>query len=157
MRFVVSGLILLCALLASPASAQNTPPAEADPGVVPVRMIDRAEVRVSRVTLQAGAVRQVHVHDDVRFHLWVPMTGTFQISIGSDAPVAAAAGQAFYLARNTRHGFKNTGTTAGTVLEVFIKDSAAAANQDFAGALALGLAALQSDLQEPSTLKGDQP
>lgn len=43
----------------------------ANPGVNPIRLLDRKEVRVSRVEIQPGAVRSVHTHDDVRFHLWI--------------------------------------------------------------------------------------
>jgi hypothetical protein len=48
-------------------TAQTQPAAvgEADPGVRPIRLIDRAEIRVSRVEIQAGATRRVHQHDDV--------------------------------------------------------------------------------------------
>ena len=67
-------LTLLCA---SHASAQTRP--SPDPGVTPVRQIDRAEVRVTRVELQPGAVRSVHQHDDVRFHLFIPVTGKLEL------------------------------------------------------------------------------
>jgi L-ascorbate metabolism protein UlaG (beta-lactamase superfamily)/quercetin dioxygenase-like cupin family protein len=111
---------------AAPAAQAAAPAAqagEADPGVRPTRLIDRDEVRVSRVELQPGATRRVHTHDDVEFHLWVPLTGTFQLSVGSDAPAPAAPGQAFFFKRGTPHGFRNVGTAAGAVLEIFVKDS----------------------------------
>ncbi len=74
-------LTLFCALQASAQTpgAANGP----NPGVTPVRQIDRAEVRVTRVELQAGAVRSVHTHDDVRFHLFIPVTGKLELTIGS--------------------------------------------------------------------------
>lgn len=114
----------------SAAIAQLSAPGEADPGVRPTRLIDRAEVRVSRVTIQPGASRRVHAHDDVVYHLWVPIEGTLQITIGSAAPVTATSGQAFFLTRGTQHGFKNIGTTPGAALEVFVKQAAAARNVD---------------------------
>lgn len=140
MRFITVVPALLCGCLASPVNAQAPATTEVDPGVTLTRIIVRPEVRVSRITLQPGAGRAVHAHDEVKFHLWVPMTGSLQLTIGAEAPVAAAAGEAFFLARNTQHGFKNIGTTPATVLEVFINNTPASANQDFAGALALGLA-----------------
>jgi mannose-6-phosphate isomerase-like protein (cupin superfamily) len=103
-------------------------------------MIDRAEVRVSRVEIQAGAVRRVHTHDDVVYHLWVPIEGTFQITIGAAAPVAAASGQAFFMTRGTQHGFKNTGTTPGAVLEIFIKQTTVAGGADVDAVVALARA-----------------
>jgi quercetin dioxygenase-like cupin family protein len=84
-------------------------------------MIDRDEVRVSRVELQPGATRRVHTHDDVVYHLWVPIEGTLEITIGSAAPARAVSGQAFFMNRGTPHGFKNIGATPGAALEVFVK------------------------------------
>jgi quercetin dioxygenase-like cupin family protein len=114
---------------------------EADPGVRPTRMIDRAEVRVSRVEIQAGATRRMHAHDDVEYHLWIPVEGTLQITIGSEAPVTALAGQAFFMKRGTSHGFKNIGSTPGAALEIFVKQATTARGQDALSALAPELAA----------------
>jgi mannose-6-phosphate isomerase-like protein (cupin superfamily) len=119
---VIAAGIVGAAYLGRPVVAQAPAPGEADPGVRPTRMIDRDEVRVSRVEVQAGATRRVHAHDDVEYHLWIPVEGTFQITIGTDAPVTAASGQAFFLKRGTPHGFTNTGSTPGAVLEVFVKE-----------------------------------
>ncbi len=140
--------IVLAMLVGRPAAAQTpavqTPAAgEADPGVRPTRLIDRAEVRVTRVEIQAGSTRRVHTHDDVEYHLWIPIEGQLQLAIGSEAPVAAAAGQAFFLKRGTPHGFKNVGTTPGAILEIFIKQTKTAGGQDPLGALLLDLAALR--------------
>jgi quercetin dioxygenase-like cupin family protein len=110
---------------AQPAAAQAA--AEADPGVRPFRLIDRDEIRVSRVELQPGAVRAVHAHDDVEYHVWAPVAGTLEITIGNDTPKAATAGQAFFMKKGTRHGFRNTGTTPAAVFEIFVKKSAASA------------------------------
>jgi quercetin dioxygenase-like cupin family protein len=165
MRLMALVPVLLSAFVASPAAAQAPPPSDVDPGVTLQRIIVRPEVRVSRVTLQPGAARAVHAHDEVKFHLWVPMTGSLQLSIGSEAPVTASAGQAFFLARNTQHGFKNAGTTPATVLEVFINNTPASAAQNFAEALAVGLEAIQNSefsisKQAPHRVlqpEGDQP
>ena len=144
--FLIGVGIVLAGLAAAPASAQTQPPAaaEADPGVRPTRLIDRDEVRVSRVEIQPGATRRVHVHDDVAYHLWIPIEGHLQIAIGSDAPVAAASGQAFFLKRGTPHGFKNVGATPAVVFEIFVKQTATARGAEpfdvRALALALGLA-----------------
>jgi len=148
-RLMFPGALVLALCLPFPSAAQAPAPGEADPGVRPTRLIDRAEVRVSRVEIQPGATRRVHAHNDVQFHLWVPMTGALQLSIGSEPPVPAASGQAFFLTRGTPHGFKNVGTTPAAVLEVFVKDGAPNANHgqhhDELTALALGLAALERE------------
>ena len=108
-----------------PSAAQL--PAEADPGVRPFRLIDRDEIRVSRVELQPGAVRSVHVHDDVEYHVWTPVVGTLEITIGNDAPTPTASGQAFFMKKGTPHGFRNTGTTTAVVFEIFVKNSSTTA------------------------------
>lgn len=95
----------------------------------PVRQIDRAEVRVTRVELQPGAVRSVHQHDDVRFHLFIPVEGKLELTIGSAKPVEAMPGQAFFMERGTPHGFRNVGSTPAAVMEVFVKDTGATARQ----------------------------
>jgi quercetin dioxygenase-like cupin family protein len=129
MRVVVGTLLLSLSLVsigAGQASGQQPAtqlPAEADPGVRPFRLIDRDEIRVARVELQPGAVRHTHVHDDVEYHVWTPVVGTLEITIGSDAPKAAAPGQAFFMKKGTPHGFRNTGTTPAAVFEIFVKKS----------------------------------
>lgn len=128
-------LVLVTALsswIAAPALAQAparpAQAAEADPGVRPTRLIDRDEIRVSRVELQPGAVRSVHAHDDVEYHVWTPVEGTLEMTIGDGAPVAAKPGQAFFMKRGTRHGFRNTGTTPAAVFEIFVKKTTTAAS-----------------------------
>ena len=115
---------LLCVVQ---ASAQAPAANNADKGVNPVRLMDRPEVRVSRVEIAPGAIRSVHTHDDVRFHLWIPISGKLEITIGSAKPVEAASGQAFFMEKGTPHGFRNIGSTPATVMEIFVKDGAAAA------------------------------
>ncbi len=127
----------------SSAPAQTPAAGEADPGVQPTRLLDRAEVRVTRVALQPGATRRIHTHDDVAYHLWIPLEGRLELSIGAEAPMAAASGQAFFFKRGTPHGFKNVGATPAAVLEIFVKQTASAAGQALLDPLALGLASLR--------------
>jgi hypothetical protein len=35
------------------------------------------------------ATRAVHQHDDVKFHVFIPLTGKLQLTVGSDQPVSA--------------------------------------------------------------------
>ena len=105
-------------------------------------MIDRAEVRLSRIELQPGAVRRVHAHDDVAYHLWVPIAGSLEITIGTDAPVTASSGQAFFMKRGTSHGFRNVGTTPAALFEIFIKETTAAAGLESVETVRALLAAL---------------
>lgn len=119
-------LTALAALLFSWSSNSQTPGRAGgpDPGVTPVRQIDRSEVRVTRVELQPGAVRSVHVHNDVRYHLFLPVSGKLELTIGSAKPVEAVPGQAYFMEKGTPHGFRNVGSSPAMVMEVFVKDGA---------------------------------
>lgn len=129
LRYLTMVGIAMSALAPQPAAAQSAQ-VEADPGVKLTRLIDRAEVRVSRLELQPGAARRVHAHDDVEYHLWIPFDGQLQITIESNEPVPAALGQAFFLQRGTTHGFKNVGTTPAGVFEIFVKTAARVGGAD---------------------------
>ena len=140
MKYAIPALIFALTMIrGSAVSAQQLP--EADPGVRPTRLIDRAEVRVSRIDLQPGSVRRVHAHDDVVYHLWIPIEGTLELTIRNEAPVAGKPGQAFFMTRGTAHGFKNVGSTPAAVFEIFIKTTTTAASQDVLGPLVQELAA----------------
>jgi mannose-6-phosphate isomerase-like protein (cupin superfamily) len=119
-------LTALAALLFSWSSNSQTPTKGEgpNPGVKPTRLMDRSDVRVTRVELQVGAVRSVHVHNDVRYHLFIPVSGQLELTIGSAKPVDAAPGQAYYMEKGTPHGFRNVGSTPAMVMEVFVKDGA---------------------------------
>lgn len=119
-------LLMLGSPAVSPAQQAGAPQPAPDPGVNPVRLLDRDEIRVTRVELAAGAVRSAHAHDDVEYHVWAPMTGTLEITIEKGAPVAATPGQAIFMKKGTQHWFRNTGTTPAVVMEIFVKRSAVA-------------------------------
>ncbi|HIN11952.1 MAG TPA: cupin domain-containing protein [Acidobacteria bacterium] len=128
-RLTTVSVFALAVLSAASSGAQPAPLAP-DPGVAATRLINRAEIRISRVVLQPGAVRSVHAHDDVEYHAWIPLEGTFELSVGTDAPVPALPGQAFFFERGTMHGFRNVGDTEAAVMEVFVKDSGSNASRD---------------------------
>jgi quercetin dioxygenase-like cupin family protein len=114
--------LAMCVLLGwvSTVHTQSSP----DVGVQPVRLIDRDEVRVSRVELAPGAIRAVHTHTDVLYHLWIPLTENLRLTMGSTV-IDTKAGQAYFMAKGTPHGFVNTGQTPAAVMEVFIKAATA--------------------------------
>ena len=124
---------VFAALLAAPVWAQPPTPGGSDTGVEPTRLIDRPEIRIFRVVLQPGATRRIHSHDDVQYHVWLPLEGTLQLSIGSDEPVSAEPGEAVFLERGTLHGFKNVGTTPAAVMEVFVNETGGNAAGDAVG------------------------
>jgi quercetin dioxygenase-like cupin family protein len=131
------------------ATAQAGAQPEADPGVRPTRLIDRPEIRVSRIELQGGAVRAVHAHDDVEYHVWVPLEGRLEITIEPGTPVVATPGQAFFMTRGTRHGFRNLESSPAAVMEIFVKQSTVSASRDAAEELARVLAQIDTQRRSP--------
>jgi mannose-6-phosphate isomerase-like protein (cupin superfamily) len=143
----VSAAAAIATLLCLTASAQAPAPGkDAEKGYAPTRLWERPDVRATRVEIQPHATRAVHQHDDVKFHLFIPLSGTLQLTIGSDKPVDAPVGQAFYIKGGTPHGFRNLGATKGMVMEIFVKDGSSKASLDGLGAL---VAALRSSPPQP--------
>ena len=87
-------------------------------------LIDREEVRVLRVDVAAGGVRHVHTHDDVRFHLFIPIDGRVRLQVGDAAPVEVGPWQTTFIPGGTRHGFTSVGPATVQVMEVFVKKPA---------------------------------
>ena len=117
-------------------------PRAADPGVAFVTVMDRPEVRILRVEVQPGGARRTHTHDDVTFHLLIPVNGTLEVTMGTEI-VQAKPAQVYFMKVGTPHSFTNKGTSPVSVIEVFIKATPqAAAAGDQAAALGLALTAL---------------
>ncbi len=151
----VTGMLSLLASAQTPAKGKDADKAaaRAAQGYAPVTLWEHPDVRAIRVELKPMANRAIHQHDDVKFHLFIPVTGTLQITIGSDKPVDAPAGQAFYIKGGTPHGFRNLGSTPGTAIEIFVKNGASTASLDAVGALA-GIVNLGSELKHWSHEEG---
>ena len=98
-----------------------------DPGVNFLVVIDNPHVRVLQVTLQPGAVRRPHVHNDVTFHMLVPVTGSLELTVEKDPVVTTVPGQAYYMVKGQTHGFTNKTAAAVQVIELFIKPDPATA------------------------------
>jgi quercetin dioxygenase-like cupin family protein len=97
-----------------------------DPGVNFLVVIDNPHVRVLQVTLQPGAVRRPHVHNDVTFHVLVPVTGSLELTVEKDPVITTVPGQAYYMVKGQTHGFTNKTGAAVQVIELFIKPDPAA-------------------------------
>ena len=95
-----------------------------DPGVHYIVIVDNPTVRVLQVTLQPGAVRRQHVHNDVTFHMMIPVTGTLEVTADGLGTINAIPGQAYYMVKGQPHGFANKGAAArvksGRKIAVFI-------------------------------------
>lgn len=61
-------------------------------GVSNATLLNQAEARVARVDVEPNGVRNLHAHDDARFHLFIPVTGTVQLEIESEMPLELAPG-----------------------------------------------------------------
>lgn len=84
-------------------------------------LIDRDGIRIVRVDLEPGSIRLVHTHDDVRYHLLVPVTGPVQVNLGETTHVPLQQWQPHFFPGGTRHGFQNNGATKLSVMEIFVK------------------------------------
>jgi quercetin dioxygenase-like cupin family protein len=98
-----------------------------DPGVNFLNVVENPHVRVLQVTLQPGAVRRPHVHNDVTFHMLVPITGALELTIEKDPVITAVPGQAYYMVKGQTHSFTNKTAAAVQVIELFIKPDPGAA------------------------------
>jgi quercetin dioxygenase-like cupin family protein len=96
-----------------------------DPGVHFLVIVENPQVRVLQVTLQPGAVRRTHVHNDVTFHMLVPVTGGLELTV-EGAVTNTVPGQAYYMVKGQTHGFTNKTAAPVQVIELFIKPPVAA-------------------------------
>jgi quercetin dioxygenase-like cupin family protein len=92
-----------------------------DPGVNFLNVVENPHVRVLQVTLQPGAVRRPHKHDDVTFHMLVPITGSLELTVEKDPIITTVPGQAYYMVKGQTHSFTNKSSAAVQVIELFIK------------------------------------
>jgi quercetin dioxygenase-like cupin family protein len=90
-------------------------------GVSNAALINRDEIRVLRVDVAPNGVRNVHTHDDMQYHLFIPTSAGMQFELDGEKPAPMAAWQAQFVKGGTRHGFKNVGTSTVTIVEVFVK------------------------------------
>jgi len=131
------------ALAQTPGAPGGPVTREVDPGVINTSpIVDRAELRAGRLEIRPGGTRRTHQHDDVQFHLFIPLTGVVQLTVG-DQTIEAVPGQVYFIARGTPHGFRNTGDTSASAVEVFVKSPSAANAKLSAQEVAAVLAGLE--------------
>jgi hypothetical protein len=73
-----------------------------------------------RVEIQPGPCAGCHTHEDVTFHLLMPLTGPLQVTAGP-ATVMARVGQAYFMKKACPTPSRITGATAVIVMETFVK------------------------------------
>jgi quercetin dioxygenase-like cupin family protein len=88
-------------------------------GISNAAVLDQSGARVLRVDVEPNGVRNVHTHDKVDFHLFIPISGTVRLEVDGK-PLELRPWQAQYIKGGTKHGFANTGSTTATVMEVFV-------------------------------------
>lgn len=129
----LSVMILLpasTALAQAVAGAERARPVTGDPGISSMVVVDRPEFRVLRDYAEPGATRRMHSHDDATYHVFVLVTGQLSLTIEGESPVDVTQGQALSLKGGAKHTFKNTGTVAATIVEVFGRAAPAAAVEE---------------------------
>ena len=90
-------------------------------GVRNAVMRNQSDVRVLRVVVEPGGTRVTHAHDDVKFHMFIPISAPMQLEVEGQQPVNVAPWHPFYMPKGTRHGFHNTSASPVEILEVFVK------------------------------------
>ena len=100
--------------------AKTCPSGEGNSGISNAVLREQSEVRALRLVIQPGGTRAIHAHDDVEFHLFVPITREMTLLL-DDGPVQVQPWHPYYLDGGTQHGFRNDGPVAGEVMEVFIR------------------------------------
>lgn len=133
-------------LLVSPAWAQavagpeKARPVAGDPGISSLQVLNEGPFRVLRDYAEPGATRRMHNHADATYHVFVLITGQLRLTVEGQAPVEVGPGEALSLTGGVMHTFVNTGKVTATIVEVFGKTPAAAADLAMAAALARALA-----------------
>ena len=105
----------------APAVSDVAEQGDPDPGVHFVVVVDNPQVRVLQVTLLPGAVRRPHAHNDVTFSMMVPVTGSIELTVEQQAPIATVLGQAYYLQKGQAHSFANRTAAPVQVIDLFVK------------------------------------
>ena len=90
-------------------------------GVSNAALINREEIRVLRVDVAPGGVRNMHSHDDMQYHLFIPTAAGMQFGTESGTPAQMTPWQAQFVRGGTKHGFTNTGSSTVTIMEIFVK------------------------------------
>ena len=129
-RYSVGPLALAAVLLAvlAPAGwaqavggAEKARPVAGDPGISSMVVIDQPEFSVLRDYAEPGATRRMHSHDTVKWIVFTLVTGKLILTFEGETPIDVEPGQVLHFKGTARHTFRNTGTVAATIVEVFGK------------------------------------
>jgi quercetin dioxygenase-like cupin family protein len=101
--------------------AEKARPVAGDPGISSMLVMEQPEFRVLRDYAEPGATRRMHSHDDATWHVFTLVTGQLLLTIDGESPIEVTQGQVLNLKGGAKHTFRNTGTVAATIVEVFGK------------------------------------
>jgi quercetin dioxygenase-like cupin family protein len=82
---------------------------------------DQEEVRAVRVVVEPGGTRAMHTHQDIKFHLFVPITGPMRLDLDGGKSAEVPPWQPYYMTAGTLHGFHNSGSSAVEIMEIFVR------------------------------------
>src|SRR6476619_593706 len=122
--FVLLAAPLLTASMAAAQAVGGADPARpvaGDPGISSMVVMDQPAFRVLRDYAEPGATRRMHSHDDATWHVFTLVTGQLLLTIDGETPIEVTQGQVVNLKGGAKHTFKNTGSVAATIVEVFGK------------------------------------
>ena len=122
------------------AGPEKARPVAGDPGLSSMVVLELPQFRVLRDYAEPKAVRRMHNHAEATFHVFVLVTGQLELTVQGEPMVVVHQGEALSLKGGVMHTFTNTGAVAATIVEVFGKAPAAAADLAAAEALARALA-----------------
>ena len=90
-------------------------------GVSNAVLRDQTEVRVLRVVVAPGGTREMHSHDDVQYHLFIPISAPMQLALGVGESVEVQPWHPYFMTAGTQHGFRDDTSTPVDVMEVFVR------------------------------------
>jgi hypothetical protein len=90
-------------------------------GISNAVMRDQPEVRVLRVVVEPGGTRVMHAHNDVKFHMFVPISAQMTLNLEGAPSVTVPPWQPYYMKGGTQHGFQNGGQAPVDIMEIFVK------------------------------------
>lgn len=122
------------------AHPEQAKPVQGDPGISSSQVLNDPQYRVLRDYAEPGATRRNHNHADATYHVFVLVTGRLRLTVEGQSPVEVNPGEALSLKGGVMHTFTNIGTVTATIVEVFGKAPAAAADAAFGQVLARALA-----------------
>ena len=143
---VLGAVMMLMSVATTPAAAQavagpeKARPVQGDPGISSLQVLNEAPFPRAARLRRAGRHRRNHNHADATYHVFVLITGQLRLTVEGQPPVDVGPGEALSLKGGVMHTFTNTGKVTATIVEVFGKAPAAAADLAAAEALARALA-----------------